>query len=155
MKDSEDPGERLVLKVFWMMNSRPGLASRLFLILVFVCALSMGSALGQPRSTFARHGYGGGRLIVQRAANFGWNLAVHLWIDGRDVANIVQGRHYDRFVSAGHHVLTVLSVPNADFRQPTSIWLTVQPGHAYVFTAVWESDQIVLRRSTLSSAELL
>ena len=115
----------------------------------------MGSALGQPRSTFARNGYGGGRLIVQRAANFGWNLAVHLWIDGRDVANIVQGRHYDRFVSAGHHVLTVLSVPNADFRQPTSIWLTVQPGHTYAFTAVWHSNVVFLRRSGLSSAELL
>src|SRR5437667_4028775 len=101
MKDSEDPGERLVLKVFWMMNSRPGLASRLFLILVFVCALSMGSALGQPRSTFARHGYGGGRLIVQRAANFGWNLAVHLGFDGRELANTVLGRHYALFISAG------------------------------------------------------
>src|SRR6266705_5159488 len=149
MKDSEDPGERLVLKVFWMMNSRPGLVSRLFLILVFVCAVSMGSALGQPRSTFARHGSGGGRLIVQRAANFGWNLAVHLQIDGRAVSNIVQGRRYDGFVPAGRHVLTVSAAPNNYFRPPTSMLLTVRPGHMYVFTALWDSDSVVLAASML------
>ena len=141
-------GERLVLKLVWMMNSRPGFASRLFLILVFVCAISLGSAVGQPRSTFARHEYGGGRLIVERAPNFGWDLAVRLWIDGRAVANIVQSRRYDGFVPAGHHVLTVLAVPNSGFRHPTSTRLSVQPGRTYVFTAVWESDRVVLRRST-------
>jgi len=137
------------------MNSRPGFASRLFLILVFVCAISLGSAVGQPRSTFARHEYGGGRLIVERAPNFGWDLAVRLWIDGRAVANIVQSRRYDGFVPAGHHVLTVLAVPKNGFRWPTSIPLTVHPGHTYVFTAVWDSNFGFLRRSALSSAELL
>src|SRR5436190_1453791 len=40
----------------------------------------------------------GGRLIVLRAPNFGWNLALNLKIDGRTAANIVQGRRYDDFV---------------------------------------------------------
>src|ERR1043166_10056170 len=46
----------------------------------------------------------GGRLIVLRAPNFGWNLALNLKIDGRTAANIVQGRRYDEFVPAGHNV---------------------------------------------------
>jgi hypothetical protein len=73
--------------------------------------------------------HNGGRLIVQRAPNFGTDLVVHLSIDGRDVANIVRGRRYDGFISAGHHVLRVVALPNIDLRRPTSMRLTVQPGH--------------------------
>src|SRR6476659_8793823 len=43
----------------------------------------------------------GGRLIVLRAPNFGWNLALNLKIDGTTAANIVQGRRYDHFAPAG------------------------------------------------------
>ena len=71
MKDGEGAGERLVLKLVWMMNARPGFASRLFLILFFVCAISMGSAVDQPRSTFARNGHGGGRVKAEAAAGGG------------------------------------------------------------------------------------
>src|SRR6266487_6893986 len=91
----------------------------------------------------------GGRLTVQRAANFGWNLAVHLQSDGRAVSNIVQGRRYDGFVPAGRHVLTVSAAPNNYFRPPTSMLLTVRPGHMYVFTALWDSDSVVLAPSML------
>src|SRR5438552_14723880 len=73
----------------------------LFLILVFVCIASVGTAAAQP----------GGRLIVLRAPNFGWNLALNLQVDGRTVANVVQGRRYDHFVPAGRHVLTASAVP--------------------------------------------
>ena len=89
-----------------------------------------------------------------RAANFGWNLAPNLKIDGRTVANIVQGRRYDRRISAGRHVLTVSAVPNIDIRQPTSITLNVRPGGTYIFTAVWDSDHVYLRPTSLSPAEM-
>jgi hypothetical protein len=84
---------------------------------------------------FSRNSNRGGRLIVQRSANFGTRLVVHLWIDDRAVADIQRDRRYDGFVSAGRHVLTGLAVPNSEFRQPTSTDLTVQPGHPYVFIA--------------------
>jgi len=74
----------------------------------------------------------GGRLIVLRAPNFGWNLALNLKIDGRTAANLVQGRRYDEFVPAGRHTLTVSAVPNY---QPTSTVLDVESGQTYVFTA--------------------
>jgi hypothetical protein len=46
----------------------------------------------------------------------------------------------------------VLAVPRSALRNKTSISLDVRPGHTYAFTAVWESDQIFLRRSRLPSA---
>ena len=90
----------------------------------------------------------GGRLVVLRAPNFGWNLAVNLKIDGRTAANIVLGRRYDDFVPTGRHMLTVSAVPNY---QPTSRVLIVEDGQTYVFTATrrQNTDSVVLVPSTL------
>jgi hypothetical protein len=91
----------------------------------------------------------GGRLIVLRAPNFGWNMALNLKIDGRTAANIVQGgSRYDQFVPAGRHTLTVSAVPNY---QPTSTVLNVQHGQTYVFTATrrQDTDSVVLVPSAL------
>jgi hypothetical protein len=115
-------------------------ATILFLILVFVCIASVATATAQP----------GGRLIVLRAPNFGWNLALNLKIDGRTAANVVQGRRYDHFLPAGRHVLTVSPVPNYYFYQPTSTVLNVRPGQTYVFTAIWkDTDRVALVPSAL------
>src|SRR5215813_12575230 len=100
---------------------------RSLLILVFFSAASVSNAAAQP----------GGRLIIIRAANFGWNLAANLQIDGRSVANIVQGRRYNHVIPAGRHVLTVSAVPNNDLRQPTSVTVNLRPGGIYIFTALW------------------
>jgi hypothetical protein len=114
--------------------------SRLLFILISVCAVSIGTAAAQP----------GGHLVILRSPNFGWNIAVHLQIDGRDVANIVKYRHYDGFVPAGPHVLTVSPVPVTSIygnAQPTSMPLNVRPGGTYVFTAMWDSSLVFLRPS--------
>jgi hypothetical protein len=122
------------------MKPRYTSAARLFLVLVFVCIGSIGTAAAQS----------GGRLIVLRAPNFGWNLVLNLRIDGRTVDNVVQGRRYDQPVSAGRHVLTVAAVPNYSAFQPTSTVLNVRPGRTYVFTAVWrDTDTVVLVPSAL------
>jgi hypothetical protein len=117
--------------------------SRFLLIVVLLCVVSGRSAIAQPS----------GRLVVLRSANFGWNIALNLKIDGRTVTNVVQGRRFDRPVPAGRHTLTVSAVPNNNFYAPTSIGLNVQPGGTYVFTALWDSDRVVLRPSTLSAAD--
>ena len=118
--------------------------SRLLLILIFFSAVSLANAAAHPS----------GRLIVIRVANFGWNIAANLKIDGQTVANIVQGRRYDHRIPAGRHVLTVSAVPNNDMRQPTSITVNVRPGGTYIFTALWDSDHVYLRPTTLSPAEM-
>ena len=94
----------------------------------------------------------GGRLIVLRAPNFGWNVALNLKIDGRTAANIVQGGRYDQFVPAGRHMLTVSAVPNY---QPTSTVLNVRHGQTYVFTVIRDhTDSVVLVPSALTPGQL-
>jgi len=129
------------------MNLRHNPTSRIFLILAFACAIFVSGS-----ETQARDSRKGGRLIVQRAPNFGTDLVLHLSIDGTKVADIPRDQHYDDFLSAGRHVLTVVAVPNTELRRPASMRLNVQSGHTYIFTAVWESDRgVVLRRATLAS----
>jgi hypothetical protein len=121
---------------------KPGYSSAktLFLILVFVCVLSNWSTAAQS----------GGRLIVMRVPNFGWNVVLNLKIDGRTVANVVQGRRYDHFVPAGRHVLTISAVPNTYYSEPTSTVLNVHSGQTYVFTALWDgSNRVALVPSAL------
>ena len=118
---------------------------RVFLILILISAVSMGSAMAQPS----------GRLIVLRAPNFGWNLVLNLKIDGRTVANVVQGRSYDHFIPAGRHVLTVSAAPSASSYEPTSTTINVQPGQSYVFMAMWHGTyQVVLRPTELTPTQM-
>ena len=70
------------------------------------------------------------------------------------MANIVQGRRFDRLIPAGRHVLTISAVPNAELRQSASTTVNVRPGGTYVFTALWDADRVYLRPTTLSPAEM-
>jgi hypothetical protein len=108
--------------------------SRLLFILISVAAVSIGTAAAQP----------GGHLVVLRSPNFGWNLAFNLAIDGRPVANVVQGRHYQAWLPAGQHVLTVYKVPYVGYVEPTSIAVNIRPGWN-VFSAMWDSELVFLR----------
>jgi hypothetical protein len=118
--------------------------SRAFLILACGSAVSSASAAPPP----------GGRLVILRAPNFGWNLVLHVQIDSRDAANIVQGRRYDRPIAAGPHVISVEPIPYSYSGQRTSVQLNVKPGQTYVYTAVWQSDIVYLRATQLSAAQL-
>jgi hypothetical protein len=119
------------------MKSKYNSTCRFFLIFTFICAVSIGTAAAQPA----------GRLVVLRPPNFGLNVAFNLEIDGRPVASVVQGRHYQAWLPAGEHVLTVRKLPRTGISGPTSTTVNVQPGWTYVFTAWWDSDFVFLRPS--------
>ena len=140
----EERSRKFVLELNWVMNSRHYSTSKLFQILVFACAIFVTAT-----QTQARESHTGARLLVQRAANFGTEVVVHLEIDGRKVADIQRDHRYEGFVSAGRHVLTVSPMPNVERRRPTSLRVTMRSGGTYIFTATWEPDRgVVLRRTT-------
>jgi len=127
------------------MKLRSTSANTLCLILVFAWVISIGTATAQS----------GGRLVVLRSPNFGWNIVLNLKIDGRTIANVVQGRRYDHFVPAGRHLLTASAAPNSYYSQPTSTVLNVRSGHTYVFTGSWDgSNRVVLIPSALPPGQL-
>ena len=121
------------------MKSKYTYTGRFILILTFICAVSIGTAAAQP----------GGHLVVLRSANYGWNVGFSLQIDGRPVGSVVQGRLYHTWLPAGEHVLTIRKSPRTGFSGPTSTTVNVRPGGTYVYTAMWDSDFVFLRPSSV------
>ena len=117
------------------MKSKYTSPCRFLLILVLIYAVSIGTAAA--RST--------GRLIVSRDPNLGRNLVVNVRLDGRTVANLMQGSRFDHAVWTGRRVLTVSAWPSAS--RSSSTVLNVRRGRTYVFTAArrwWGTNNVVL-----------
>jgi hypothetical protein len=121
------------------MRSRRSFGSKALLILAFVGAIST-STVAQARPPL-------GRVVVKRVPQFGWNLAFQLQIDGRSVATIGPGHHYDSWLPAGRHLLTVNTASYVGLPQPTSTAVYVEPGRTYIFTAMWDSNLVFLHPS--------
>ena len=88
-----------------------------------------------------------GRVIVQRAPNFGTDLSIRLSIDGKRAADIPRNQHYGGVLAVGRHKLTALALPNTQSRRSTSIGVMIKSGKVYIFTAAWEGDRLILRPS--------
>src|SRR2546421_5380329 len=127
---------------------------RAFVILILACATVVGAddaqafprLFGKPRPTPSPIPSGKiGRVIVQRAPNFGTDLSIRLSIDGKKVADIPRNQHYGGVLAAGRHVLTALALPNTQSRRPTTIGVTIKSRQGYIFTATLGGGRLVLR----------
>lgn len=87
---------------------------------------------------------GEGHLIVKRAANFGLNLGVDVWVDGERVTRLQYGQTYDASLTAGSHSIRV-EVTAKRHSNPAQVQLRVAPGQTYKLTATWEGQVLVLR----------
>jgi hypothetical protein len=122
---------------------------QIFLIVLAVAIFGQRTELkARPRPTPSPTPSGKvGRVIVQRAPNFGSDLFLRLSIDGKRVADIPRNQHYGGVIAAGYHTLMAMALPNTESRRPTSMRLIVKPGQVYIFTATWSSDRLVLASS--------
>src|SRR6059058_6663630 len=102
------------------MNSKLSFARNVLLMSVFGCAIFISTVAHGGAGYLRANHVPPGRLTIDRAPNFGWNLGFNLQIDGRPVTTLVQGHSYSTWLSAGPHVLTVLKVPAVGYTEPTS-----------------------------------
>jgi len=128
------------------MKSKHTFSRNVLLMLVFGCAIfiSIVAQGGPPSYLRSNHHFPPGRLVVDRAPNFGWNLGFTLQIDGRPVGSIAQGHSYSTWLPAGPHVLTVLKVPAVGYTAPTSTTVNIQPGADHLYVAMWDSGLVYL-----------
>jgi hypothetical protein len=122
-------------------------AMNVFPKLFFSAAAVFAVLVSATDATTSSSGHPTGRLIVQRAPNFGTDLSIRLLIDGKKVADIPRNQHYGGVLAAGRHVLTALALPNTQSRRPTTIGVTIKSRQVYIFTATWEGDRLILRPS--------
>ena len=110
------------------------------IIAVLVVAVASFVSIGVTSSVAAD----GGRLVVNRVANFGETIALSLSIDGKQVAQLGEGRSYDGQLAPGRHMISATVIPNL---VDSPVWqkeIDVKAGQTYSFTAVWQAEQMVL-----------
>ena len=87
----------------------------------------------------------GGRLVVWRSPGLGRNVVVGVLVDGRHVADLTYGRHYDEPISPGRHVIGAQAFPRAYPLPPYTVAINVRSGELYNFTAKGGVQQLVLK----------
>ena len=53
-----------------------------------------------------------GHLLINRVANFGADLSLVVYVDGKNVGGFTEGRNYSGYLPAGQHVITARVNPN-------------------------------------------
>ena len=99
------------------------------------CATNQATAPIPPNS---------GHLLINRVANFGADLSLVVYVDGKNVGGFTEGRNYSGYLPAGQHTITVRVDPNPGGKRPGQKTITVQAGHTYSYTAAWSGTNLVL-----------
>lgn len=77
------------------------------------------------------------RLTVRRAADFGTQIGLKLYIDGIPVTTLALNEGYEALVRPGAHVLSITTVPDFFGTHRSNRAVTMVPGQTYTFTALW------------------
>jgi len=86
---------------------------------------------------------GNSGLAVFRAADFGWQLGLAVYLDGIPITTLSRGEGYRAIVRPGRHKLTVTNTPSpygkTNFTHKT---INLAAGQNYSFTAIWDVQYI-------------
>jgi len=83
-------------------------------------------------------------LVVNRAANMGSGVFLHVSVDGKHVGLLSPGQSYSGSLSPGAHVVSVILEPNDLNLSPTKKSITAQKGRTYTYTAMWDGNIVRL-----------
>ena len=105
------------------------------------CLIFAGCATNQATAPIPPNS---GHLLINRVANFGSNLSLVVFVDGKNVGGFTEGRGYSGYLPAGQHTITIRVDPNPGGKHPGHKTLTVQAGQTYSYTAGWSGQSLVL-----------
>jgi hypothetical protein len=112
-------------------------------LILISCETGQPGGATAPASAAAAPG-NAARVLVYRVANFGWNLAVVVSVDGKNVARLTEGQNYDGYLSAGQHTIIARVDPNQTGARPGRATLTVKAGQTYSYTVNWSGGDLAL-----------
>ena len=108
------------------------------------CLIFAGCATNQATAPIPPNS---GHLLINRVANFGSDLSLVVFVDGKNVGGFSEGRGYSGYLPAGQHQIAVRVDPNPGGKHPGHKTLTVQAGQTYSYTAGWSGESLVLVRN--------
>jgi hypothetical protein len=122
---------------------------------VFMIAIACGFALSATAKagSYAEDnalGRDNARFVVRRAADFGTDIQLKVFIDGIQVTSLALNEGYEALVRPGPHVLSVRTNPSfTDATRSAFRRITMRPGQSYTFTALWvEADKASLENGS-------
>jgi len=110
--------------------------------LVCASAIAVGCANEHGASTFASPN--SGRLLVNRAAKFGYRVNLVLSVDGKDVASLTEGQSYDGYLPAGQHVLGARVTGVTTAAHPVQQRVVIEAGQTSSYTATLSGGRLGL-----------
>ena len=122
------------------------------LSLAFACLI--GAGCSTQSSTATAPPPNSGRLLINRAPNFGSNMALVVSVDGKDVGSFTEGTNYSGYLPAGQHTITARVDPNQGGISPARKTLNVQAGQTYSFTAAPSPTRMTLVKNQGQSVPL-
>jgi hypothetical protein len=112
------------------------------LFLIALCLFSAGSTInagaGSPELYDSALSHNNARLTVRRIADFGTEIALHVYIDGMQVSTLPINTGYEALIRPGEHTLSVCTTPNPHGKTRfTHRRVQMHRGETYNFTAMW------------------
>ena len=121
--------------------SAGALVTALFVVLTIVTPAPVQAGSGADYSRNELMGNSG--LCVFRAADFGWQLGLAVYLDGIPITTLSRGEGYRAIVRPGEHKLTVTNTPSPYGKTNfTHKKIVLAPGQNYSFTAIWDVQYI-------------
>ena len=113
-------------------------------MLGLVCASAMIIGCANEHNASTSASPNSGRLLVNRAAKFGYRVNLVLSVDGKDVASLTEGQSYDGYLPAGQHILGARVSGTTTGAHPAQKTVTVQAGQTYSYTATLSGGHLAL-----------
>ena len=92
-----------------------------------------------------------GHVLITRVANFGTDLSLVVYVDGKNVGGFSEGRSYSGYLPAGQHTIEIRVDPNPGGKRPGHKTLTVQAGQTYSYTAAWSGHEFGFGKEPLNA----
>jgi len=105
---------------------------------VFVLAANHGFA----REYHANPQTGHGRVVIRFSPTLGFDVGAPIIVDGVLVQPLTKGHVFDRYLTAGPHIITVSR--NGLLRETTHTSVHVRPGHTYSFVLKRRVNEVIL-----------
>lgn len=117
--------------------------SHALLVTAITCGLAAVSARAGSGENRRAHSDADSQLVIKRAANFGNQSNISLYIDGNRVATLGYGRSFKGVVPSGLHLVTMKQTPHLnDAYSYSQQWIRLIPGETSTFTAIWRGGGI-------------
>jgi hypothetical protein len=125
------------------MKNRMPIGGLIVLLVVFVNLSPAKAGAGYDYSRSELMGNSG--LTIFREADFGYQLALSISIDGIPITTLVRGEGYRAVIRPGRHVVSVTDTPSPYGKtKVTHRAFVFRPGENYSFTAAWDVETILL-----------